>query len=77
MAQTPAHTACVAILQDHPATPATLLPHLHAAFTSRIVVDQAKRVLFQRLEASIDDAFTLLRLHARTDGDHLTELFVA
>ena len=26
------------------------------------------------LEVSIDDAFTLLRRHARTSGDHLTEL---
>ena len=74
VAQTLAHIACVAILQDHPATPATVLPHLHAALTSRIVVDQAKGFLSQRLEVSIDDAFTLLRRHARTHGDHLTEL---
>ena len=74
VAQTLAHIACVAILQDHPATPATVLPHLHAALTSRIVVDQAKGFLSQRLEVSVDDAFTLLRRHARTHGDHLTEL---
>ncbi len=42
VAQTLAHIACVAILQDHPATPATVFPHLHAALTSRIVVDQAR-----------------------------------
>jgi signal transduction protein with GAF and PtsI domain len=74
VAQTLAHIACVAILQDHPATPATVLPHLQAALTSRIVVDQAKGFLSQRLAVSVDDAFTLLRRYARTHGDHLTEL---
>jgi GAF domain-containing protein len=74
VAQTLAHIACVAILQDHPATPAIVLPHLRAALTSRIVVDQAKGFLSQRLAVSVDDAFTLLRGYARTHGDHLTEL---
>src|SRR4029077_9876527 len=74
VAQTLAHIACVAILQDHPATPATVLRHLQPALTSRIVVDQAKGFLSQRLEVSVDDAFTLLRRYARTHGDHLTEL---
>jgi hypothetical protein len=41
--------------------------------TSRIVVDKGKGFLSQRLEVSVDDAFTLLR-YARTHGDHLTEL---
>ena len=40
--------------------------------TSRIVVDQAKGFLSQRL--AVDDAFALLRRHARSHGDHLTEL---
>ena len=68
-----AHIACVAILQDHPATPATVSPPARR-------VDQPDRgrsgqgLLSQRLAVSIDDAFTLLRRHARTHGDHLTEL---
>jgi transcriptional regulator with GAF, ATPase, and Fis domain len=74
VAQTLAHIACVAILQVHPATLATVLPHLHAALTSRIVVDQAKGFLSQRLDVSVDDAFTLLRRYARTHGDHLTKV---
>ncbi len=73
VAQTPAHIACVAILQVHPATPA-LLPKLRAALTRRIVVDQAKGFLSQHLDVSVDDAFTLLRRYVRTHGDHLTEL---
>jgi transcriptional regulator with GAF, ATPase, and Fis domain len=73
VAQTLAHIASVAIL-EHPPTPAKVHPHLHAALTSRIVVDQAKGFLSQRLELSVDDAFALLRRYARTHGDHLTEL---
>ena len=58
----------------HPATPATVLPHLHAALTSRIVVDQAKGFLSQRLAVSIDDAFTLLRRYGDTHGEHVTDV---
>jgi GAF domain-containing protein len=72
VAQTLAHTACVALLQQHPATAASVLPHLNTALTSRIVVDQAKGFLAQRLEVSVEDAFTLLRRYARTHDDHLT-----
>ena len=43
--QTLAHVACVAILQEHPPTPATVLPQLRSALTSRIVVEQAKGFL--------------------------------
>jgi GAF domain-containing protein len=74
VAQTLAHIACVALLQIHPATPETVLPPLRTALTSRIVVDQAKGFLSQRLDISVDDAFALLRRYARTHGDHLTEL---
>jgi signal transduction protein with GAF and PtsI domain len=74
VAQTLAHLACVAILHEHPSTPATVLPHLHTALTSRIVVDQAKGFLSQRLDVSVDDAFKLLRRYVRTHGDHLTEV---
>jgi AmiR/NasT family two-component response regulator len=42
--------------------------------TSRIVVDQAKGFVSQRLDVSVDNAFALLRLYARTHGHHLTEL---
>ncbi|WNG94473.1 GAF and ANTAR domain-containing protein [Mycobacterium sp. ITM-2016-00318] len=73
VAQTLAHVASVAILERPPA-PATVLPQVNAALTSRIVVDQAKGFLSQRLEMSVDDAFALLRRYARTHGEHLTEL---
>ena len=45
VAQTLAHIACVAILQEHAPTPATVMPQLRSALTSRVVVEQAKGFL--------------------------------
>ncbi|GAB3226463.1 GAF and ANTAR domain-containing protein [Mycolicibacterium hippocampi] len=73
VAQTLAHVACVAILQDHAPTPTTVLPQLRAALASRIVVEQAKGYLREHFDISVEDAFTLLRHHARSHGEHLTE----
>ena len=44
------------------------------ALTSRVVVEQAKGFLRERLEVSVEDAFALLRHYGRTHGDHLTEV---
>ena len=74
VAQTLAHIACVAILQDHAPTPATVLPQLRSALTSRIVVEQAKGFLRERLDVSIEDAFGLLRDYARTHQVHLIDV---
>jgi hypothetical protein len=72
--QTLAHIACVAILQERPPTPSTVVPRLQSALTSRIVVEQAKGFLRARLDVSVDDAFSLLRRYARANGDHLTDV---
>lgn len=74
VAQTLAHIACVAILQDHAPTPQTVLPQLRAALNSRVVVEQAKGFLRHSLGVSVEEAFGLLRRYARTHGDHLTEV---
>jgi GAF domain-containing protein len=74
VAQTLAHIACVAILQEHPRTPASVIPHLRTALISRVVVEQAKGYLRERLNVSVEDAFMLLRRYARTNSDHLTEV---
>ena len=42
VAHTLAHLACVAILPEHPSTAVSVLPRLHMALNSRIVVEQAK-----------------------------------
>ncbi|TPG35270.1 GAF and ANTAR domain-containing protein [Mycolicibacterium hodleri] len=74
VAQTLAHVACVAILQEHAPTPATVPPRLRSALASRIVVEQAKGFLREHFDVSIPDAFGLLRHHARSHDDHLTDV---
>jgi GAF domain/ANTAR domain len=72
--QTLAHIACVAILQEHPPTPSTVMPPLRSALTHRIVVEQAKGFLRESFDVSVDEAFSLLRRYARTHGEHLTDV---
>ena len=72
--QTLTHIACVAILQEHPHTPATVMPRLRAALARRVVVEQAKGFLHERLEVSIEEAFALLRVYARRQNEHLTDV---
>jgi transcriptional regulator with GAF, ATPase, and Fis domain len=72
VAQTLAHVASVAILQEHPPTPSTVMPQLRSALTSRILVEQAKGFLRESLDVSVEQAFQLLRGYSRTHGEHLT-----
>jgi GAF domain-containing protein len=72
--QTLTHIACVAILQGHAPTPATVLPQLRSALTSRVIVEQAKGFLREMLDVSVEEAFNLLRSYARANGEHLTDL---
>ncbi|SNX62732.1 GAF domain-containing protein [Streptomyces sp. TLI_55] len=44
----------------------TLNAQLELALTSRVVIEQAKGILATRLSLTMDDAFTLLRGHARS-----------
>ncbi len=74
VAQTLAHIACVAILQEHAPTPSTVLPPLRSALLSRVVVEQAKGFLHESLGVTVDEAFQLLRTYARTHDRHLTEV---
>src|SRR6185503_11470819 len=72
--QTLAHVASVAILQEHPHTPDTVMPRLRSALASRVIVEQAKGFLRESLDVSVADAFRLLRTYAHTAGQHLTDL---
>jgi transcriptional regulator with GAF, ATPase, and Fis domain len=72
--QTLTHIACVAILQEHPPTPSTVMPQLRSALTSRVVVEQAKGFLREMLGVSVEEAFNLMRTYARDSGEHLTEV---
>jgi hypothetical protein len=67
-----AHVASVAIVQEHSPTAEVVLPHLRSALTSRVVVEQAKGYLRERLDITVAEAFTLLRRYARASGSHLS-----
>jgi hypothetical protein len=68
------HIACVAILQEHPPTPASVMPQLRAALAHRVVVEQARGFLRERLDVSVGEAFELLRSYARQHNQHLTRV---
>jgi transcriptional regulator with GAF, ATPase, and Fis domain len=72
--QTLAHIAAVAILQEHPLSPSTVMQQLRNALTSRVHVEQAKGFLRESLDVSVEQAFQLLRHYARSHGDHLTDV---
>jgi predicted glycosyl hydrolase (DUF1957 family) len=63
----------VAILQEHPRTPVSVVPPLQAALTDRVVVDQATGYVSERLDVSTEEAFRLLRGYARAYAQHLTD----
>ncbi len=72
--QTLAHIACVAVLQELPPTPATLVSPLRSAITGRVVVEQAKGFVSEVLGVTMNQAFRLLRTHSRARGEHLTDV---
>jgi GAF domain-containing protein len=74
VAQTLAHIACVAILQEHAPTPSKVIPQLRSALASRVIIEQAKGYLRETLDVSVDEAFRLLRSYARANGEHLTDV---
>ena len=62
----------MAVLQERPPTPDTVLPPLRAALAGRIQVEQAKGFLAEMLGVSVPDAFGLMRSYSRHRGEHLT-----
>jgi hypothetical protein len=72
--QTLAHIASVAILQERPPTRATVIQQLRSALTSRVHVEQAKGLLRESLDVSVEEAFQLLRRYAHSHDDHLTDV---
>lgn len=74
VAQTLAHIACVAILQEHAPTPSTVLPQLRSALAGRVVVEQAKGFLRQVLDVPVEEAFSVLRAYSQAHGEHLTDV---
>lgn len=74
VAQTLAHIACVALLQENAPTPSTVMPRLRSAIDSRTTIEQAKGLLREMLGVSVEDAFEVMRAYARAKGEHLTDV---
>jgi transcriptional regulator with GAF, ATPase, and Fis domain len=75
VAQAMANVATIAILSERAIREqGSLAVQLRGALTSRVVVEQAKGVIAAQLEVGMDQAFALLRAHARASHQRLAEL---
>jgi len=73
--QAMADVATIAILQERAISSAEILTEqLQGALNSRIVIEQAKGVLARAHGVSVDEAFTALRTHARSNHLRLVDL---
>jgi hypothetical protein len=53
---------------------AALAEQLQTALTGRVTLEQAKGVLAEQLQISVDESFSILRGHARSSNRLLTEV---
>ncbi len=70
-----AHVATIGLLQERAVRRGEVLAEqLQSALNSRIVIEQAKGAIAQFRNVSVDDAFVMLRDHARRTGGRLGEV---
>jgi len=75
LVQSLADFATIAILQERALARAeSLTEQLQFALNSRIVIEQAKGAVARALGVGVDEAFEILRAHARRNRQRLTEL---
>lgn len=75
LAQALAHVACVAIVQHRVSTDQQVVAdQLRTALDNRVVLEQAKGILSQVGELSMDQAFVALRRYARDRNERLTDV---
>ncbi len=73
--QSLADVATIAILHERALSRAELLTEqLQFALNSRIVIEQAKGAVARALHIGVEEAFAILRLHARSNRMRLTEV---
>jgi len=74
-AQALADIATIAILQHNAAANAQVVnEQLNQALNSRIVIEQAKGVIAQRQQIGMEEAFSVLRNHARNHNQRITDV---
>jgi hypothetical protein len=75
LAQALARTATTGILAQRAIHHSeTVIQQLQTALTSRVLIEQAKGVLAERLHVPVADAFTVLRNHARNTSRRLQDI---
>jgi len=68
LAQALADVATITVLQERASKHSTVLAdQLQVALNARIVIEQAKGILAERLDVAVDEAFHLLRRYARNN----------
>ena len=72
-----ASTAALGVQSHQAAELETRTDQLQTALDSRVLIEQAKGLLSERLDLSLDDAFTVLRHHARNNGLRLIDVAAA
>ncbi|AXK36629.1 ANTAR domain-containing protein [Streptomyces armeniacus] len=78
LAQALADVATISVLQQRGAARRELLnEQLENALQTRVVIEQAKGKLAERLDVGMEEAFTLLRAYARSHNRRLSELAAA
>ncbi len=75
MVQALADVATIALIQEQAISRAEMVTEqLQSALNSRIVVEQAKGAVARAFGITVEEAFTLLRNHARKSRIRLTDL---
>jgi hypothetical protein len=75
IAQALANVATIGILQERTIRRGEVLSEqLQSALNSRVIIEQAKGAVAQMMNVSVDEAFRILRAHARDTNSHLGDV---